>query len=307
MSTYWEIGKFIFEYLLENESRAGYGDNLFVRLSQDVGINVSSLERSVLFFKVYPISAPGPELSWTHYRSLMRIENDVQREKITQLAIKNEWSSKELAQYILELNEQETPPKEIQTITQLSASRGKLFIYKIVAADFLHPRSRSMVIDCGFDTLRIYPMKGIEKPKASMIIESKKSKDGYRFKKSDAHEDDLYTFVAFVEKVIDGDTLHAHIDCGFDVWSHQSLRFRGVDAPEIKTKKGKKAKAFVEDIMKSVSFVVVKIYDKDKYGRFLADVYYSKKEEDPEKVAANGTLLNQQLLDVGLAVYLDDS
>lgn len=103
VSTYWEIGKFISQYLLESESRAEYGDNLYIRLAQDVGINVSSLERSVLFFKAYPISAPGPELSWSHYRSLMRIEDDSQRLKITQLAIKNNWNSKELARYIQEL------------------------------------------------------------------------------------------------------------------------------------------------------------------------------------------------------------
>ena len=44
------------------------------------------------------------------------------------------------------------------TITQLNAKRGKLFTYRILNAEFLNMRARSIVIDCGFNTARILPM-----------------------------------------------------------------------------------------------------------------------------------------------------
>ena len=50
-----------------------------------------------------------------------------------------------------------------------------------------------------------------------------------------------------------------------------------------------------------VAFVVVTVRGREKFGRPLADLFYLEGTEDREKVLAEGTYLNQQLLDLGLA------
>lgn len=45
----------------------------------------------------------------------------------------------------------------------------------------------------------------------------------------------LYEYRADICRVVDGDTVDADIDLGFNVWLHnERLRFYGIDAPELK-------------------------------------------------------------------------
>jgi len=73
--TYWEVGKRITEEgLTEN---AGYGTSIMEDLSDALGVNVDTLERSVVFFDLYNNSAPrGGNLTWSHYRELIRVRQD---------------------------------------------------------------------------------------------------------------------------------------------------------------------------------------------------------------------------------------
>ena len=71
------------------------------------------------------------------------------------------------------------------------------------------------------------------------------------------------------------------------------LRLRGIDAPEIDTPEGKKSKKFVERELSQVNHIILTSSRSDKYGRYLADVFYGE---------GDGQFLNQRLLDEGLAV-----
>jgi len=108
-----------------------------------------------------------------------------------------------------------------------------------------------------------------------------------------------------VERITDADTIWVHIDLGFKSWSRQKIRFRGIDAPEVSTKKGQKAKEFVEAALSQAPFVVIKTYYPDKYGRYLSDIFYMQNEDEPQNVLKQGIFLNQQLLDLGLAKVSD--
>ena len=46
-------------------------------------------------------------------------------------------------------------------------------------------------------------------------------------------------------RVVDADTLLVEVDCGFGCRMEQRLRLRGIDAPELKTPEGARARAFV--------------------------------------------------------------
>lgn len=82
-----------------------------------------------------------------------------------------------------------------------------------------------------------------------------------------------------------------YVDLGFRTYSRQKLRLRGIDTPELPPTEGVKAKAFVEEILKRSKIITIKTYRKDKYDRYLADIFVGSKE----------IFLNQKLLDEKLA------
>ncbi len=80
--TYWKIGRLIFEEEQQGKDRADYGKQLISslakRLKKDFGNGYSepSLWNYRQFYQAFPIlSAVRRELTWTHYRLLMRVEN----------------------------------------------------------------------------------------------------------------------------------------------------------------------------------------------------------------------------------------
>ena len=110
-----------------------------------------------------------------------------------------------------------------------------------------------------------------------------------------------YTYKAYVERIIDGDTLWSKIDCGFETLTRQKLRLCGIDCPELNTQAGQKAKRFVENALKNCKFIVVQTYKSDKYDRYLANIFFLEGEDDANVVVKEGKLLNQELLDNRLA------
>jgi len=125
----------------------------------------------------------------------------------------------------------------------------------------------------------------------------------------------LYTYAGEVIKVVDADTFDLDIDVGFKSRQEHRVRLRGINAPEAGTPKGQKAAGFVRaELAKCViedrtsesrragrPLVVVKTYKQGIYGRYIVDVYYLPGETDREVIAQKGKLLNQVLVDKGLA------
>ncbi len=125
----------------------------------------------------------------------------------------------------------------------------------------------------------------------------------------------LYTYAAEVIKIVDADTFDLEIDVGFKAKQEHRVRLRGINAPEAGTSPGRKAKRFVErELAKCVvekplfkgaranrPLVVVKTYKMGQYGRYTVDIYYLPGEADPEIIVEKGKLLNQVLVDKGLA------
>ena len=107
----------------------------------------------------------------------------------------------------------------------------------------------------------------------------------------------LNHYRATVTSVVDGDTFEADVDLGLGLTARQVFRLHGVDAPEVDTEAGVAAKRFaVLQLMKRQGQVILYIIGRDKYGRYLADVWLS------ETGYPKGVRLNQKLIDEGLAV-----
>ncbi len=117
----------------------------------------------------------------------------------------------------------------------------------------------------------------------------------------------LHIYKANLHHVVDGDTLVANIDLGFDVWVQKRLRLRGIDTPEMKSpeaqeqKKAVQAKEFVKARIAEDDIIVLQTFKIDLHGRFICDIFYLTGERDKEIIYKEGNFLNQELLDSGLA------
>ena len=102
VEAYWNIGKSIVVQQ-GGEGKAEYGARLMTELSKQMtmdfgkGFTVANLKNMRQFYLTFPKSyALRSELSWTHYRLLMRVENKNAREFYTEEAIKSSWSTRQL-------------------------------------------------------------------------------------------------------------------------------------------------------------------------------------------------------------------
>jgi micrococcal nuclease len=88
----------------------------------------------------------------------------------------------------------------------------------------------------------------------------------------------MYTYEAKITRVVDGDTVIADINLGFNVVLHDvSLRLLGINAPEMKgetAEEGKRSRARLEGLVAGKEIVLKTHKDKrEKYGRLLAEIW----------------------------------
>ena len=104
--TYWQIGKMIYEKQ-GGANRAEYGIGLIKELSMQMtkdfgkGFNQRNLELMRQFYLSFKnANALRTELSWTHYRLLMRVSGEAERKYYLQECIKANWSTRQLEREI---------------------------------------------------------------------------------------------------------------------------------------------------------------------------------------------------------------
>ena len=84
----------------------------------------------------------------------------------------------------------------------------------------------------------------------------------------------MYTYKAKLDWIIDGDTVDANIDLGFDISVHKRIRLAGIDSPESRTRdleekeRGLASKQRLTDLLKDGEFVL-ESKEVGKYGRVL--------------------------------------
>ena len=106
VQAYFEIGKVIVEKQGGNE-RAEYGENLIKQLSVELtaefgkGFTVANIKNMRQFYLTFKKGyALRSELSWTHYRLLMRVENENARAFYEDECVKSNWSTRQLERQI---------------------------------------------------------------------------------------------------------------------------------------------------------------------------------------------------------------
>ena len=90
----------------------------------------------------------------------------------------------------------------------------------------------------------------------------------------------MYIYSAKCLKVVDGDTLDARVDLGFDTFKKIRIRLVGINAPESRTRdleekaRGLAAKARVKELMKeNKNQFVLHSQGVGKFGRCLGEIF----------------------------------
>ena len=119
---------------------------------------------------------------------------------------------------------------------------------------------------------------------------------------------DKYIYRGKLERVVDGDTIDALIDVGFDIWIKKRIRYSGIDTWESRTRdlaekaKGLEAKARNKELLMEISsksgYFRLKSYGVGKYGRVLGEIFI----EDAEGKQYN---INETLISEGHAYIYD--
>ncbi len=306
--TYWETGHVIRDDILKHKERAGYGKRIVLRLARDMNVDRSVLNRCVHFAEVYPrlpIGATWHQFSWSHYRELMTVTDDRRRSRLEKLALQNDWSVQELVTRI----KQERPfltagEGRPAPLPQLAFTRGRLNTYRVVKANGPLSLGSPLALDFGFRLQHKIPLDAPRLKTADTVELAFKNGQPVGAGKVEVSQDELFTYKAHVEKVVDADTLLVSFDFHCPVSISQKLRLRGINCPEIDTSLGRRAKSFVEKALKDCDFIVVKTYKdrSDKFDRYLADIFYKAGASDSSLVACEGKFLNQELLDERLAL-----
>tara|TARA_R110002167_G_scaffold339442_1_gene547151 strand:+ start:54 stop:398 length:345 start_codon:yes stop_codon:yes gene_type:complete len=101
----------------------------------------------------------------------------------------------------------------------------------------------------------------------------------------------MYTYKAKLDRVVDGDTVDAHIDLGFDITIHKRIRLAGIDSPESRTRdleekaRGLASKDKLIELLGDGNFIL-ESKEVGKYGRVLGTLIV-------EDININDTLVEE--------------
>ena len=105
----------------------------------------------------------------------------------------------------------------------------------------------------------------------------------------------MYVYKAKLDRVVDGDTIDANINLGFDITIHKRIRLTGIDTPESRTrdleekKRGLAAKNRLIELLGSGKFIL-ESREVGKFGRVLGTLHVGQMN------------INDQLVEEGHAV-----
>ncbi|MCK6380762.1 MAG: DUF1016 N-terminal domain-containing protein [Leptospiraceae bacterium] len=320
----WKIGESIVTIEQKNQTRAGYGDRVLLQLSKDLnkkygkGFSERNLAYMRTFFSMYDLGEIHSELTWSHYKLLLLVSDMEKRIGLEKKAIQSNLSVFEFKNVIRKTLKDQAPKTGVESADKPLKDRLKrpvmsLYTYRVLqkfSSDFAHSVQN---LDLGF-YIRMRTLDGIVKDKKDSqeglvlsglkigsIVKIIKNSEGFLFEER-TNPKELFTYKAFLEKIVDGDTLVVTIDLGFDIFIEERLRLRGLDAFELGTRQGAKAKKFLESKLKDLPFLIIKTHGSDKYGRYLVDIFYLENETNAQKIIEEGIFLNNEMLEKGLAL-----
>ena len=148
--SYWHIGQIIVEHEQHGNLRSDYGKGVLKDVSERLqrefgdGFSVRNLQQMKKFYIVYPnANALRSQLTWTHYRALLRVEDDTARNWYAEECVRAGWSSRQLERQIAALYyerllaSRNRAPVEAEAATLTQSIAPEHFIRDPYVLDFL--------------------------------------------------------------------------------------------------------------------------------------------------------------------------
>ncbi len=179
---------------------------------------------------------------------------------------------------------------------QLQAKRGEPFVYRV------RQKWRRRVLDLGFR--ESHPLtdcsEALEEGTIVRSAPDARFAGGYRLEET-GYRARIYAYRATVARIIDGDTLWSTVDLGFGHWADIKLRLRGIDAEEIETAAGLRARDYLLNALSNSGDFVVTTTKVDLYDRYLADIFFLPENQELAVIARDGLFLNREMVRDGVA------
>ncbi len=92
----------------------------------------------------------------------------------------------------------------------------------------------------------------------------------------------MYSYKINLLRVVDGDTIDAEIDLGFDIKVKKRIRFMGINTPESRTRnleekaRGLAAKDRVKQLLEGCENINLKSHGVGKFGRCLGEIFLDR-------------------------------
>ena len=214
--TYWRVGGHISTNILANKQRAGHDKRVFSRLAKDLNVSERLLYDTVDVHRTFPNLPARANLGWTHYKRLLRIEDQSIRNRLLAKAAKENLTTRQLAGEI----KRATIPA-----SSLPPTVANYILTKLIASDFIKCPQGSVLIDCGFNfssVIKRNALKGVQLVKTRAAMS--------------------FTYKAYPVKVIDGDTIWVVADLGLGNYTYQKLRLRGIIVRRLRRRRAEKQK-----------------------------------------------------------------
>ncbi len=174
VETYWHIGKRIVQEEQAGNEKAEYGKYLIKALSKELclefgkSVSIANLKNFRQFYLTFPKFEIGytvrSQLSWSHYRAIMRVENLHARNYYIQEAAEQNWSSRQLERNIKTLYYERilsTQNKEnaLEQQTLMQKHQPKDFIKDPFVLEFLGMESIKGISEKEFESAIMQQLK----------------------------------------------------------------------------------------------------------------------------------------------------
>jgi predicted nuclease of restriction endonuclease-like (RecB) superfamily len=227
VTAYWNIGRLIVEDEQQGSTRAEYGKavlaDLSVRLTEEFGkgFTEANLRNMRQFYQCFPnCYALRSELTWTHYRLLIRVQDEAARQWYMNEAAEQTWSSRQLDRQISVLYyerllaSKDTRPVREEAAQNLSLITPQEFIHDPYVLEFLNLKDYPALRETDIEKALISNLQ-------EFLLELGK---GFCFvarqKRMRYEEEDFYVDLVFYHSIL---KCHVLIDLKLGKLSHQDV------------------------------------------------------------------------------------
>ena len=227
VTAYWNIGRLIVEDEQQGSTRAEYGKavlaDLSVRLTEEFGkgFTEANLRNMRQFYQCFPnCYALRSELTWTHYRLLIRVQDEAARQWYMNEAAEQTWSSRQLDRQISVLYyerllaSKDTRPVREEAAQNLSLITPQEFIHDPYVLEFLNLKDYPALRETDIEKTLISNLQ-------EFLLELGK---GFCFvarqKRMRYEEEDFYVDLVFYHSIL---KCHVLIDLKLGKLTHQDV------------------------------------------------------------------------------------